>query len=81
MDSSTTFHHLLVLGLKCCQATISKIYQRLSKCVPFMKVININYKMQASMKWVFRKYNKCIDNVDESLEILFKIFLRDREHV
>lgn len=46
-----------------------------------MKVININYKMQASMKWVFREYNKCIDNVDESLEILFKIFLKDREHV
>ncbi len=37
--------------------------------------------MQASMKLVFREYNKCINNVDESSEILFKIFLKDREHV
>ncbi len=35
MDSSTTFHHLLVLGLKCCQAMISKIYQSLSKMCTF----------------------------------------------
>lgn len=35
MDSSTTFHHLLVLGLKCCQAMISKIYRRLSKMCTF----------------------------------------------
>jgi hypothetical protein len=46
-----------------------------------MKGINVNYVMQAFMKWVFREYNKCIDNVDESLEFLFKIFLKDHEHV
>lgn len=37
--------------------------------------------MQASMKWVFREYNKFIDNIHESLEILFKMFLKDHEQV